>query len=1692
MNTFVKLIGAVAFAATLAADVAAAATGSCQKEAASLSLGKTVSGTLVDEYDPDYEETTGSAVYYFKLKMSRGSSATLVMSGETPYIADVYEDGIYEGESESSPPWWDDASNPYAAETRFILRAEDWDEDAPKTVTYYVVIYGENIGDSFSLQTMSGEVEPTLPQGIDADTAVMVTPKSTFASVTKNLEEAHGSGYYFKASLTAGQKYYFGTYDATTNRTDIKIDGLNDSSIVPTMTPVTGEIGGKQIAGGTHAGYCVIPSNTTTYVIYVSNGSSGQNLSITLHHKVVDARLPSAHTFVSLTATANSAAITPAYRNNPDSGYFDSTIDDALVSVNLEKGVKYLFNVDNLSSDPGNLVMELYDAKGNILLSSRKGMLGEGTVGPMFVYEATTKGTFYVGVCQDTADSKGDESPVAGVTGRISFSAVTAADDAFLDEYDLSATDPNADVTPVTPVIGEYGQAPEAVDAAGQVHSFGLTDWTDTFSLPVRKGITYSFSVTPETGSFTYGGANVAVSGAGFAYVGTIYTLSGKTKNVLLTIPDMSAAPLSIQASANTTYYLDVTKDGQGVPAVYSLHATASAPDGLGYLTVNIHGPTAEAGAGWYLKGDSASLKNASGTTVLLPASDSVTVKFTAVKGFSTAADVTGAVKKNDTTTFDAYYNDTFDPLDDNPDTRQKEPVSNKAYAPTKLTPSAKGVTALRSLWKVDEADWFTFTAAAGTNYKFALSDVEGDPEVRVYGPNSWTTESSYVLLTNVAEAVQISAEKGTYYVKVAHANTEDPANSAYTLTAVSAVPGVVKLAKTAISVKDSAGYADVSVSRTGKDGVMRVKYRTEGAQTDKDNAYYYPANGVLEWAANDNKAKTVRVKLVPYAGWGTNKVVKVVFSAISPDDESFDRENEYVATFEKDKKTGLPLDTATITIAASAKKAPGTIQVAGSETPKKPVLNVTAGGTIDIPFERVLGADGVVGVKVETVKGTANKSGETDFTPVTGNLVWNEGETAAQQVSVVTKEVAGDYTAVKTFTLKLTALTSAKTDPIQYDKPTLASATVTVNIQNEKFSEAFDTYSKTVTAAADGYTVKEGKKGQWVVNADGSFSAPNKGDLTFTFSTTGTFTYTVDDETKTFTATAKDKTLKITGASTFSIDGYVLDGEPVALHQGLKYAASLGSVGTVKATGKVPDGLKLAQDKVTKEWTLAGTPSKAGIYQVTYTTTIDKNTPAVITTNCYTVAAQGTSAGTFTGLATTSDTTNGVPTLASVTITAALGGKLSAKVAIAGKSYTFADTGYAEFDGTNATAVLALVQKMGTGTSAVTVTNLLTYTVQDMPETDPSGWLAEGTVDILMAALPDVKGKGFQEDVMYTGKICRDNSKSGKDGKAAWEAAMAAHAGYFTVSLVATGAMSGEPCGSGYMTMTLDAKGKAKLAGKLADGTAYSGSATAALVGDAASPSVRVPLFAQKASWVFGGWLSIKADDNGVPVASIEPPETDLVWKNDDPAATRDGEDGFALELQPVGGWYDTVSNLQRAYLESDLSVDLPEGNAALDEIMDALALGSGYNFMAQPSGQAVDLIGNALSVEKQTLVKDAKTKLIDWGASVNASNVKITFKRASGVVSGTFDLWYEGVNAKGATEQKSVTGLKHEGVLILSRGDEGFIEDEVLSSGFFLAPQTLKETVGTKTVTRKWTGSYRFDVRATPVARTWTDYVE
>ena len=129
-------------------------------------------------------------------------------------------------------------------------------------------------------------------------------------------------------------------------------------------------------------------------------------------------------------------------------------------------------------------------------------------------------------------------------------------------------------------------------------------------------------------------------------------------------------------------------------------------------------------------------------------------------------------------------------------------------------------------------------------------------------------------------------------------------------------------------------------------------------------------------------------------------------------------------------------------------------------------------------------------------------------------------------------------------------------------------------------------------------------------------------------------------------------------------------------------------------------------------------------------------------------------------------------------------------------------------------------------------------------------------------------------------------------------------------------------------------------------------------------------------------------------------------------------------------------------------------------------LALTDGYAYSTvQPRGTEVDLTGDVFSVAKQALVKDGK--LNNLAASVNPCNVQLKFARATGIVTGTFALWSE---TGDGSAQKQITGIKHNGVLLLSRDAASPLPDDVLTAGFFTQPVKLPG--------RTWTFSAPFNI--------------
>lgn len=1602
------------------------------------------------------------------VKLSRGSTHTFWVDGLTTDTAimsidveglfkykedgETYEDYISASESTSVT---DEDGNVIGLYV--LLTPDDWDVDnAPSSVSFKVIVsgsYDEDVkaNNQFSFHHSSGsenypddwqdDPEPADPTG---STSSRPTPLSVKLTGTPELIKECGceknvlfadyaNVYYYKTRLNQGQKYYFGvegtnvTMALSMGYSEIDLDELPSYTNVWTVCGTAVEI---------------VPDVTGDCLIQLSAGEAFQ---FSLFHAVMPVRKIAEHAVTeTLKVDTPTAEFAPGYMVNPANRAYDEIIDDCLFKfTDYVKGGHYVFRTSGACD---NLIMRLYDKNGvqikdadKIAIESRS--MGDDDQNVSIVWTATAAGSasspIYVGVCQDL--DRGEAPTAAPVTLTVT-------------KVDLDESVENLDVIPtlfnVNPfeVAGAFPSAPHELDAC---------HWENVFAVAGRAGVSYRVKARLLDGGVSHG----------LTLNAEIYQLSAVGKKIALGGSseidpfDVSDYIEFTPVSHGTVYIAVSVADGEwgrGIGHNYGPYCVCAVAGGdYGVLKVDMVGAPQSQMAWKILKAND---KTANGE-VFYPAGSSAIVpagKYTLIaqgaKGtdfmaVSTAGFGTYEVTSPETTSVLYRY---YDKIDAN-----GNGIDNTPAGASKLT---LGKEVSKSLFTNDPADWYSFAAKAGEYYRFTFAEKHGSPKIAVYAPDK-TTECEYLLLTDPESDVQIcAAQAGTYYVKVFNEGcTED---YSYTLASAVRKPGSISVPAT-VTANEGAQFAEVKVSRkNGKDGRVRVKYHTRAITAEPKKDYYPVKDGVLVWENGDAKDKKVQIALIPeltpaYVG---NRTFSVEFETFDPEDESFDIANEFVPAFIADKTTKLPVTNCVVTIKEKMqppKASPGKIRAAGVGDYKKPVITLTAGGSIGLPLERVEGTEGLVAVDAVTVKGKALPG--VDYVEISKRISFKDGASyGSGYIIIETMKNPKDYTASKDLKVKLTVVKDAG-----YGKPTLITSEITINIINDKSVPA-------------GCTVKTEAKGS-----------------TFTFGLTGTFNYREDGVAKSFTATAKAKSVLTTGVVT-DIE-FIPDGEPETAYQGVKYSRSFGSAGTVKVAN-APAGLKLAQDKKTKEWILAGTPGKAGLYQMTVTTTVP-GAPVSTAVICYDVKAMGTAAGTFNGLATTFDTEDGIRSLAQISITAKTDGKLSATVNVGGSKQAFEDTGYTriEVDEDNPEAVpvyfaeLSKVLTYKVGTVSHTVTNRLYYTVKGRPESDQDGWGEVSDVRIMFEALqaPD---KSYSEDIWYEGKLCRDCSKiTDKEALASWTSLMSMFTGYYTVALVNIDAQPGEPQGNGYLTFTFDAKGKVKIAGMLPDGTSYTGSGIPGnfVFYDDGRFSVRVPVYACKSPYVFGGWIELCWGSAPNPIVSYEAPDTDIIWKNDSAKSTKDGY-GFSLYLYPVGGWYDTVKNLQTWFLENSFSIDLPTFEDDLDGFSETGVLPAGYEFKATPQGTSVDVIGDNVTVAKQSLVKDA-SKLIDYGASVNAANVKLAFKRATGILSGTFDLCYQGYNSRGALEQKSVSGLKYNSILLLSHGDEGYIDDDVWATGFYQVPkQTVYDPNGAK---RDWTGSYRFDIRSEKVERDWTE---
>ena len=150
---------------------------------------------------------------------------------------------------------------------------------------------------------------------------------------------------------------------------------------------------------------------------------------------------------------------------------------------------------------------------------------------------------------------------------------------------------------------------------------------------------------------------------------------------------------------------------------------------------------------------------------------------------------------------------------------------------------------------------------------------------------------------------------------------------------------------------------------------------------------------------------------------------------------------------------------------------------------------------------------------------------------------------------------------------------------------------------------------------------------------------------------------------------------------------------------------------------------------------------------------------------------------------------------------------------------------------------------------------------------------------------------------------------------------ALGASVGYHTVALEgalvpgSTGTAANIPAGYGYLTATVSDKGAVKLAGKLADGTSVSRSATLLTLGDAGVMPCFAPLYGARG--FFSAMLAAGADGRIGGVG-------DWSYPGKSPAAKVPAtEDRFTMEVAARGARYSTLATLASHYAGAALSAD-------------------------------------------------------------------------------------------------------------------------------------------------------------------------
>ena len=247
--------------------------------------------------------------------------------------------------------------------------------------------------------------------------------------------------------------------------------------------------------------------------------------------------------------------------------------------------------------------------------------------------------------------------------------------------------------------------------------------------------------------------------------------------------------------------------------------------------------------------------------------------------------------------------------------------------------------------------------------------------------------------------------------------------------------------------------------------------------------------------------------------------------------------------------------------------------------------------------------------------------------------------------------------------------------------------------------------------------------------------------------------------------------------------------------------------VKSVKAT-KLPTGMKLVKDKATGEWSITGSPTKAGTYNVVLTVTAVSGATESVTIPVTVEALPAWVCGTFGGMIGKYVGTGGddFRPYGVITLKITANGKITAKITAGGKSYSFSGTGFESVD-ENEDYYFKLATKKG-----------------DVYE----GVIAKGYHDV---ATMVNGGFGDEPDGLFTMADGRSywagvwRNEHGKDGRLSTDTSGKAKKVMDAIKALKSINLAEVDPNYGTVKMTIDAKGNVKFAGKMSDGFKLSGS---------------------------------------------------------------------------------------------------------------------------------------------------------------------------------------------------------------------------------------------------------------------------